>query len=59
MPKPVEKAAIRHFMQDESGATAIEYSLIAAGVSIAILTAVSTLGQKIMDTFYTGLASLF
>jgi pilus assembly protein Flp/PilA len=49
----------RRFNQDECGTTAIEYALIAAGVSIAILTAVSTLGQKIMDTFYVALSSLF
>jgi pilus assembly protein Flp/PilA len=59
MLKPVKKSATSRFMQDESGTTAIEYSLIAASVSIAILTAVATLGQKIMDVFYTGLSNLF
>jgi pilus assembly protein Flp/PilA len=32
------------FARDESGATAIEYAMIAAGISVAIITAVNTLG---------------
>jgi pilus assembly protein Flp/PilA len=39
------------FFQDESGATAIEYGLIAAGISIAIITVVGTLGSKLNTTF--------
>jgi pilus assembly protein Flp/PilA len=33
------------FVNDESGATAIEYGLIAAGISVAIITVVNTLGS--------------
>jgi pilus assembly protein Flp/PilA len=39
------------FVKDESGATAIEYGLIAAGVSVAIITAVGVLGTKLNTTF--------
>jgi pilus assembly protein Flp/PilA len=39
------------FMSDESGATAIEYGLIAALVGVAIITAVTTLGTKLSGTF--------
>jgi pilus assembly protein Flp/PilA len=39
------------FAHDESGATAIEYGLIAAGISIAIITVVGTLGTKLNATF--------
>jgi pilus assembly protein Flp/PilA len=39
------------FMQDESGATAIEYGLIAAGISVAIIAAVQGLGSKLNTTF--------
>lgn len=39
------------FMKDESGATAIEYGLIAALVGVAIITAVTTLGTKLSGTF--------
>jgi len=42
---------VRSFLQDESGATAIEYGLIAAGISIAIITVVSGLGTKLKTTF--------
>jgi pilus assembly protein Flp/PilA len=39
------------FLKDESGATAIEYGLIAAGISVAIITVVSGLGSKLNTTF--------
>ena len=37
------------FLKDESGATAIEYGLIAALVSVVIITAVATLGDNLDD----------
>ena len=39
------------FVRDEGGATAIEYGLIAAGISIAIITAVKTVGSSLNTTF--------
>jgi pilus assembly protein Flp/PilA len=39
------------FLKDESGATAIEYGLIAAGISVAIITVVGTLGSSLNTTF--------
>jgi pilus assembly protein Flp/PilA len=42
---------IRQFMCNETGATAIEYGLIAAGISIAIITAVQALGTSLNTTF--------
>lgn len=39
------------FVNDESGATAIEYGLIAAGISIAIIVAVNGLGSNLNDKF--------
>jgi pilus assembly protein Flp/PilA len=42
---------IKAFFKDESGATAIEYGLIAAGISVAIITAVNGLGGKINSNF--------
>ena len=41
------KNLVSRFVKDESGATAIEYGLIAAGISIAIITAVNGLGTKL------------
>ena len=39
------------FLADDSGATAIEYGLIAAGISIAIIVAVNGLGTTLNNTF--------
>lgn len=41
----------RRFLKDESGATAIEYALIAAGISVAIIAVVNGVGSKVSDTF--------
>ncbi|KQQ79534.1 Flp family type IVb pilin [Aureimonas sp. Leaf324] len=42
---------IRRFRKNESGATAIEYGLIAALVGVAIITGATTLGTKLGTTF--------
>jgi pilus assembly protein Flp/PilA len=39
------------FLRNESGATAIEYGLIAAGISVAIIAAVNGLGTSLNATF--------
>jgi len=43
-------AAISKFLRDESGATAIEYGLIAAGISVVIIGAVKTVGTNLVAT---------
>ena len=40
------KTLVTRFVKDESGATAIEYGLIAAGISVAIITVVGGLGTQ-------------
>jgi len=45
------KNLVSRFMKDESGATAIEYGLIAAGISVAIIAVVQGLGSKLAVTF--------
>jgi len=45
------KVMIRKFIGDESGATAIEYGLIAAGISVAIIAVVQSLGTALNTTF--------
>jgi pilus assembly protein Flp/PilA len=45
------KAMVSKFLRNESGATAIEYGLIAAGIALAIITAVNGLGTKLTDKF--------
>ena len=47
---------VRRFLADESGATAIEYGLIAAGISIAIITIVNGLGSK-LNTKFTSIST--
>ena len=42
---------IQAFLSDESGATAIEYGLIAAGIALAIIAAVNTLGTTMSNKF--------
>jgi pilus assembly protein Flp/PilA len=44
-------AKILSFLRDESGATAIEYGLIAAGISVAIISVLGGLGSKLKTTF--------
>ena len=45
------KALVLGFWRDESGATAIEYGLIAAGISLAIIAAVNGLGTNLNEKF--------
>jgi pilus assembly protein Flp/PilA len=42
---------IKEFLKDQSGATAIEYGLIAAGIAVAIITIVNTLGTNLNAVF--------
>ena len=49
---------ISTFLADESGATAIEYCLIAAGISIVIVTAVNGIGSTLNATFTSVSTSL-
>jgi pilus assembly protein Flp/PilA len=52
------KNLVARFAKDESGATAIEYGLIAAGISLAIITIVNTLGTTLNGKFTSINASL-
>ena len=42
---------LKTFIKDESAATAIEYGLIAAGISVAIIAVVNGMGTKLKSTF--------
>ena len=44
-------ALVRKFCADETGATAIEYGLIAAGISLAIIAVVNGIGSKLNTKF--------
>jgi pilus assembly protein Flp/PilA len=43
--------AIKNFVANESGATAIEYGLIASLVAVAIIAAITAMGTKLQNTF--------
>ena len=45
------KNLVSRFLKDESGATAIEYGLIAAGIAIAIIAAVQGVGGQLRTNF--------
>jgi pilus assembly protein Flp/PilA len=45
------KSLVLKFSKDESGATAIEYGLIAAGIALAIIAAVNGLGTNLNNSF--------
>jgi pilus assembly protein Flp/PilA len=49
--RQVLKRIITSFLSDESGATAIEYGLIAAGISLAIITVVNNIGTTLNNMF--------
>ena len=48
---PFLRAKLRKFVRNESGATAIEYGLIAALIAVVIIGAVTTVGTNLSDTF--------
>ena len=52
------KRMVSKFWSDESGATAIEYGLIAAGIALAIITVVNSLGTTMNDKFTSISSSL-
>jgi pilus assembly protein Flp/PilA len=47
----IMKDVLKKFLADESGATAIEYGLIAAGISLAIISIVNGLGTNLRTKF--------
>jgi pilus assembly protein Flp/PilA len=52
------KNLISRFLKDESGATAIEYGLIAAGIAVVIIAAVQSVGTNLKATFTTVAAAV-
>ena len=50
------KSLFSRFVKDQSGATAIEYGLIAAGISVAIIAVVNTLGSD-LNTKFTSIST--
>ncbi len=55
MYKSSTLALLQRFWRDDTGATAIEYALIASGVSVVIVGTVATLGSNVKN-FYSSVA---
>ena len=51
--------ALRRFGDNRSGATAIEYAMIAGGISIAIVAVVTQVGDSMKTLFYDKLTAMF
>jgi pilus assembly protein Flp/PilA len=51
------KNIVARFAKDESGATAIEYGLVAAGISVAIIAVIQGLGNN-LKTAFSGLSTV-
>jgi pilus assembly protein Flp/PilA len=49
----------RRFLHEERGATAIEYSMVAAGIALAVAGAIRVLGVNVLTNLYSQLADLF
>jgi pilus assembly protein Flp/PilA len=49
---------VARFFKDQSGATAIEYGLIAAGIAVVIIAAVQSVGTNLKGTFTTVAAAI-
>ena len=47
------KMSLRRFMRDESGATAVEYGLLTALISVALMASLNAFGASLSDTFST------
>jgi pilus assembly protein Flp/PilA len=50
-------ALLKSFLADESGATAIEYGLIAAGIALAIVTVVNNVGTALLNNKFNSISS--
>ena len=51
------KALIARLLRENHGATAIEYALLAGGISVVIISAVNLLGQNVNTLFYSKVAA--
>jgi pilus assembly protein Flp/PilA len=53
------RSIMRRFGRDQRAATAIEYALIAAGISVAIISAVFGTGSNLKENWYDKIAAIF
>jgi pilus assembly protein Flp/PilA len=53
----VARFHLKRFLTDMSGATAIEYAMVAAGIAVAVVSAVNVLGQNVYNSFFAKIAN--
>jgi pilus assembly protein Flp/PilA len=58
MRRLMSMSTLRRFLADQEGATAIEYAMIASGISIVIAAVVVTIGDQIKTNLYQKIANL-
>ncbi len=51
VPQAISKTNLRRFLGDDSGATAIEYAMIASGIAVAIATTIVSLGSSVKGLY--------
>ncbi len=51
VPQAISTANLRRFLRDDSGATAIEYAIIASGIAVAIATTIVSLGSSVQGLY--------
>jgi pilus assembly protein Flp/PilA len=51
LQRPLEMRAIIAFLTDRSGATSIEYAMIASGIAVAVVAAVNNLGSAVKSSY--------
>jgi pilus assembly protein Flp/PilA len=51
VPRAISKANLRRFLRDDSGATAIEYAIIASGIAVAIAATIVSLGSSVQGLY--------
>jgi pilus assembly protein Flp/PilA len=52
-------AIVRRFFGDRHGSTAIEYAMVAAGIALAVISAVNLLGQNVNTLLFSKIAAIF
>jgi pilus assembly protein Flp/PilA len=58
-PACTMRRIVRRFREDERATTAIEYALIAGGISVAIISTVSGVGSNLKTNWYDKIANIF
>ena len=56
--RAISEKCVRHFLRDESGATAIEYAIIASGIAVAIAATIVSLGSGVKGMYSNVLTAM-